>query len=269
MLQTLGCFKEAKLTKILKEPTADNVFVGKATDIDGLRCRLNLAKQRKQQYEVIAYLMPVSGALICLLMYGFYWLFGNGAVWASVGAFYLVLSLIFPLFPFGESVEREIEAIESELSHQLSGADAIEERAKRLFANHEIDLKKYYRQTLKHSKIIFLAGIMCICIGFAIIVATYYLVWHSGGLGELSEKIVASAFGLMSGILVNFIAVIYIRMFSNITDALTSFHQKLVVTNHLHFANFLVTKISDVEKRNDVLASIAKQISRVPDGGSK
>lgn len=79
-----------------------------------------------------------------------------------------------------------------------------------------------------------------------------------------NQKILVSVIGLASGVLANLIAAIYLQMFSRTINSLSEFHKKLVATNHLHFSNFLLTKISDKNERNDVLATLAILIASGP-----
>lgn len=254
--------------KIFRDEVEDNFQEKEEENIESLRSQLHLAKRQMAFFEMLNRAVPISGVIIFIVMVIVYWSSdARNTSWLAIGLFYLTVASASSLFPLGTTFESEIEALETEISLSVSGAAAIELRSERLFKNHEIDLKKYYRQSLNHSNVIFLAGIVCILAGFGIIAATYFVVWNQdSNIKSFDEKVLATIFGLVSGILVNFIAVIYIRMFSETTKALTSFHQKLVSTNHLHFANFLTTKIDNIDKRDDVIALIVSQISNVENG---
>ena len=78
---------------------------------------------------------------------------------------------------------------------------------------------------------------------------------------SFNEKILTAIVGLVSGILTNFVAAIYLKMFAETISTLSGFHRKLVTTNHLHFANFLLAKISDVSKRDESYARLATLIA--------
>jgi len=232
--------------------------------VDYLRRERHIAKQKQKFYATLNRSVPISGIIIFVIMMLVYWFDGaRHIVWLVLGLFYLAVALVTPLFPLGASITEEIDAIENEIGLLASGAEVIEQRAERLFKNHEIDLRKYYRQTLKHGNVIFLAGLICILLGFVIIGATYYIVWYSDKITGTPEKTIASAFGLISGIMINFVAAIYIKMFSQTASSLTAFHQKLVTTHHLHFANYLSTKISEPDKRDEVISSVVINLSNI------
>ncbi len=242
-------------------PDLENSITQSKTNLDSLRSQLNIASSKKAYYQKLNRAVPLSGIFIFLLMMISYSLW-DSKIMLAIGLFYLIVALISPLFPLGNSIIEEVEALENEIGLEASGAEAIELRAERLFKNHEIDLKKYYRQTLTQSNIIFLAGLICILLGFAIIGGTYYFVWITDRVPDQDAKIIASVFGFISGVMVNFVAVIYIKMFAETTKSLTTFHEKLVTTHHLHFANYLVTKISDTGKREDTISTLATNLSK-------
>lgn len=234
-----------------------------SSSVDDLRRELHIVKQRQHFYAMLNRSVPISGIIIFAVMMLVYWFDDTRhLIWIVLGVFYLAVALISPLFPLGAAIAEEVEALENEIGLQASGAEIIEQRAERLFKNHEIDLRKYYRQTLRHGNVIFLAGLICIFLGFSIIAATYYIVWYSGSVTGTTEKSIASAFGLISGVMVNFVAAIYIKMFSETAKSLATFHQKLVTTHHLHFANYLAAKISDAAKRDEVMSIVATNLSK-------
>jgi small-conductance mechanosensitive channel len=138
-----------------------------------------------------------------------------------------------------------------------------EKRAEKLFKGHQIEVQKYYDQNLRHNAWIFFAGLVCIVLGFVIIGGTIYLVFikplSSPGIG-LDEKIVAACLGAVGGILSNFIAFVYLNMFSKTLSSLTKSHNRLVATHYLHIGNFLVSKIENVGLREKTLAAIASKL---------
>jgi hypothetical protein len=176
----------------------------------------------------------------------------------------LAYGFLFLLFSFlhpARELEIEIRDIENELD-LLSIADtSIEQRAEKLFKLHQFELKKYYDQTLRHSAWIFVVGLVCIVLGFTIIGITLYLVVSNFPVKELSEKIVLASLGAIGGVLSNFIAVIYLKMYSETIKSLTEFHNRLVLTHHLHFGNFLTAKIADQTLREKTLAEIASNLA--------
>jgi len=134
---------------------------------------------------------------------------------------------------------------------------SVQQRAEKLFKINSNELKRYYDQTLRHSSGIFWLGIVAILGGLSIMFYTIHLVIgqarHTNN--PLQEKIIVAALGSLGAILINFIAVIYLKMYSSIREAMTVFHNRLVLTNHLHFANLLGAQITDVRLRESTLAA--------------
>jgi hypothetical protein len=103
--------------------------------------------------------------------------------------------------------------------------------------------------------VIFAIGVLCIGGGFGIIIAAGLLIWL--GNAELSEQIVLAALGAVGGILGNFVAVMYLNMFKETIKSIGAFHDRLVFTNHLHFANVVAAKVTNDDERNKVLVEMA------------
>lgn len=174
------------------------------------------------------------------------------------GLGFLIISYIFP----SSETAIKIQDIENELDLLSISEASIEQRAEKLFKLHQFELKKYYDQTLRQSSWIFVGGFACIVIGFTIIGITFYLVFSNSSSKELSEKIILASLGAIGAILSNFIAIIYIKMYSNTVNSLTEFHNRLVMTHHLHFVNFVISKIKDQTLREKTIAEIATNIAK-------
>jgi hypothetical protein len=152
---------------------------------------------------------------------------GETAGWLYASIFYLVVAIALPILNFGEAGRAEIETLETEIILRVTGAEAVEQRAERSFKSHEIGLRRYYQQTLRHSNVIFFTGVGCIAIGFGIIGYCLYVFSLQSNTLEDSERLILAGFGVASGVLINFIAVIYLKIFSEAVRSLNSFHGKL------------------------------------------
>ena len=84
---------------------------------------------------------------------------------------------------------------------------------------------------------------------------------------DITVKFIIAGLGAIAGILANFIAVIYLKMHSETLKSLTEFDNRLVVTHHLHFANFLAAKVTTPEAREKVWATMAESITKGNSGG--
>src|SRR5439155_5698562 len=114
---------------------------------------------------------------------------------AGYGAAFLVLPLLRSSRPY----DTDILALESELDLLETTEVAPEQRAEKLFKHHQYELQKYYDQTLRHSKWIFVVGVFCIFVGFATIAATFWLVVSLKGDKAFPEKVLVSVLGAVGG----------------------------------------------------------------------
>ncbi len=231
-------------------------------EIDRLRQDIEIIKRKKYFFDNLRKMVPITGIIVFLVLTILYIYFDHKyPLILIIGIFYLVIAIIFPLVDLGKSIELEIDALQSEISLKSVGVDAIQERAERLFKAHEIDLKKYYNLALKQNNSIFIVGLVCIMIGFVFIGFTIYIIFWSAKILPFHLQILIGILGALSGILTNFIAIVYLKMFSETLGSFTTFHNKLVATNHLHFTNFLVSKIEDINMRNETIKLICERIS--------
>jgi hypothetical protein len=79
---------------------------------------------------------------------------------------------------------------------------------------------------------------------------------------NLGDKIVVASLGVLAGVLSNFVAAIYLKMYGGAVTSMTTFHDRLVATHYLHFGNFLVAKIDDVRTREETLARMAESLAK-------
>jgi len=84
-------------------------------------------------------------------------------------------------------------------------------------------------------------GVLCLVLGFVIIAITYYLVIN--GQFGVSTKTIIGVLGGVAGLLSNFVAVMYVKMYTEAIKSLIAFHNRLVETHHMHYGAFLAAKI--------------------------
>ncbi|HEV2857154.1 MAG TPA: hypothetical protein VGW80_01990 [Solirubrobacterales bacterium] len=133
-------------------------------------------------------------------------------------------------------------------------------RPERLFREHTFELKRYYDQTLSQGRTIYFVGLGCLLLGFAVIGASLWLVIE-GGRNDSEEKVIVGVLGALAGILADYIAVVYLKMFSETIRAVADFHRRFVVTHHLHFGNVLASMIEKSELREQTLATMAQRLT--------
>lgn len=223
-----------------------------------LREEIRRLRRRRDKVARLIRLYVILGLLLTIGSVVAYLITRRSESW--IGAAYGAMFLTVPLIRSSRSYDTDILTLESELDLLESTTTSPDQRAERLFKHHQYELKQYYDQTLGHSKWIFFIGVLCIFVGFGIIAATFALVVIPGVSANLSEKILVASLGGVGGILANFIAVIYLKMFSETVKTVAEFHNRLVSTHNLYFANFMATKVAEEKARDSVVSAIAQGI---------
>jgi hypothetical protein len=233
--------------------------------LESLNERLNYAKKRRHSRTQtdtlgsgVGLLLIAVGIAIMVARLGVPKWYGPTAVIA--GSLYLTIPLLTG--GYRSYWDNDIQQIESEIELLELTDQSIEQRSYRLFKLHQIELKRYYDQTLSQSRIIFIVGIGCIVAGLSVVGATIFVLSTSMNEGTLGQQVIIGSVGAVGGILANFVAAIYLRMYGQTVQSLALFHNRLVITHHLHFANFLASKIDDDTLREHTLGIMASAISQ-------
>jgi len=192
----------------------------------------------------------IGGALVGFTLLGL-----TGGLMLGVG--FAVIAVL----NYSRLSDRQQETRELRDQHDLHDLldEERERRAQKQFQVHSHQLRRYYEQALRQRGVIFSIGVLCIGAGFGIIISAGLLIWLSDA--ELSEQIVVASLGAVGGILGNFVAVMYLNMFKETIKSIGAFHDRLVFTNHLHFANVLAAKVTDDTMRDGVLAEMAQAMA--------
>ncbi len=258
-----------RITRLLLEPFAflfgtrnsdETVGAPKAGEprADFLRDEIRRLRRRRARTSHFARVYLTMGTLLLAGSLAYFFVTGKNEAWFV--AAYAIPLIVTPLLRSSRSFDTDILALESELDLVEATAITSEQRAEKLFKNHQYELQKYYDQTLRHSKWIFAVGVACILLGFVTIGVTFFVVVRPPVATTIEEKILVGAIGAAGSILANFIAVIYLRMFSEILKSVTDFHNRLVATHNLYFANFMATKVGD-GARDGIVSEIARNVT--------
>ena len=241
----------------------NNTFKRKKEFLERQLERLN--KEREEFTKKRRYYLSVALALLFLafIVYvGFLKIFLQrevGIFLALVIIFYSVILFSKAIQYYPQDIEQKIFEIQNEIDLLSIDDTSLEERAEKLFRLHQLELKKYYDQTLNHSRLIFIVGIVSIFAGFLFIGVAFYLIFRAP-LNGFSEKVLVGVLGSIGAVLSNFVAVIFVKMYSETIKSLTEFHNRLVITHYLHFGNFLVAKIKDSKLREETISKLAENI---------
>ncbi|MBY9079532.1 TRADD-N-associated membrane domain-containing protein [Paenibacillus sp. CGMCC 1.18879] len=171
--------------------------------------------------------------------------------------------LLFPILIFLNSstqVNNRIFEVKSEMDLLNIGTEALEKRAEKQLRVHQGEVKRYYDQSLSHSKWIFVAGLVSLLAGMIIVIVTITLIVNSS---ERDNNLIIALTGGTTGILTNFVGVVFLKMYSETVRSLNIFHNRLVTTHHLHFSNFLISKIYDRDLREQTWAKLALSLTEI------
>lgn len=127
-------------------------------------------------------------------------------------------------------------------------------RAEKMFRMNQKELMRYYDMNLAQTKFLSGLGIIMIIFGISIVVASLYM------YKSLDSDRVILFVGSLSGIVVDFIGAIFIKMYTKNIEAAVKFHAKFAESNNLLLANSIANKIDDDKTREDTLSEISKSI---------
>lgn len=218
-----------------------------------MRLRVRRMGLRTFIFSLMAAALAVAAMVLLLLGHPIW-----GSVSGSLATGFALVAL--QLKHWALTLQADTRESQTELDlRELLNID--EKRAHKLFELNGIELKRYYDQALQQRRVVFGIGVLCLVAGFASIAGALFVVFRAEG--STDQKIIAASLGAVSGILANFVAVIYLKMFTAIVTSMVEFHTRLVATHHAHFGNVLAARIADPVKRDAALAEIALSLGKI------
>lgn len=172
-------------------------------------------------------------------------------------AFICFMVSISCIFDYNESkkmkkLEEDARKEEKEFSEIDPEKRAL--RAEKMFRMNQKELMRYYDMNLAQTKFLSGLGIMMIIFGILIVAASLYMY-----MSLESDKILLFV-GSLSGIIVDFIGAVFIKMYTKNIEAAVKFHEKFAESNNLLLANSIANKIEDDKIRESTLSEISKNI---------
>ena len=128
-------------------------------------------------------------------------------------------------------------------------------RAEKMFRMNQKELMRYYDMNLAQTKFLSGLGIMMIIFGILIVTASLYM------YTSLESNKVLLLVGSLSGIVVDFIGAIFIKMYTKNIEAAVKFHAKFAESNNLLLANSIANKIDNDKIRENTLSEMSKNIT--------
>ena len=151
-----------------------------------------------------------------------------------------------------EKLDEDARREEKEFSEIAPEKRAL--RAEKMFRMNQKELMRYYDMNLAQTKFLSGLGIMMIIFGILIVAASLYM------YTSLDADKILLLVGSLSGIVVDFIGAIFIKMYTKNIEAAVKFHAKFAESNNLLLANSIANKIEDDKIREATLSEISKSI---------
>ena len=151
-----------------------------------------------------------------------------------------------------EKLEEEAREDEKEFSEIDPDKRAL--RAEKLFKINQKELMRYYDMNLAQTKFLSALGIMMIIFGILIVASSLIAYAYTD-----ADRMLLLV-GNVSGLIVDFVGAIFIRMYTQNVEAAVKFHAKFAESNNLLLANSIANKIENAELREQTLSDIAKDI---------
>jgi len=181
----------------------------------------------------------------------------------GAGLLYSTLILVAAAVISPRRFELDAKDIEDEIDLRQMKSASLEQKAHKLLRIQQSQLTRYLDVILQQSRGIFVVGIAAMLVGVGVVVFT---IWQTKSMGpdvDNWQKAIVAVVGSVGAILTNYIAAIYLKMFSDIGGAIQKSVGSLSQSNNINFANVLAANITSEDARNETLKEIAVGISKV------
>lgn len=213
----------------------------------------------------------IFGGLVCCIIfvfitYGLYNAFFEFPIGRIIvylcGFFTFIIFLVTVSCFFDLKEAKRIEKLEEDARREEIEFSAIDTnkralRAEKLFKMNQKELMRYYDMNIAQTKFLSNLGIAMIICGIIIIVISCFTYM------SLKFDMLILVVGNISGIIVDFLGAIFIKMYTQNLEAAIKFHSKFVDSNNLLLANSIANKIENEELREKTLSDISREIIAV------
>lgn len=221
-------------------------------------------EQKKSQKDINGLIgCLVLGLFFTFVSYQIYHRFSGspiGRILVYIVGFFAFLCLMVAVSCFFDYKEsKRIEKLEEDARREeREFAEIAPEKralkAEKMFRMNQKELMRYYDMNLAQTKFLSGLGIIMIIFGILIVAASLYMYM------SLDADKVLLFVGSLSGIIVDFIGAIFIKMYTKNVEAAVKFHAKFAESNNLLLANSIANKIEDDRIRESTLSEISKNI---------
>ena len=205
----------------------------------------------------------VFGILLIFLVYQIYnkiFDFPIGQILVYIIGFLVFICFMVSVSSFFDLKEsKKMEKLEEEARREEKEFSEIDPekralRAEKMFRINQKELMRYYDMNLAQTKFLSGLGIIMVIFGILIVGVTLYMYTSFE-----TDKILLVV-GSLSGIAVDFIGAIFIRMYTKNIEAAVKFHAKFAESNNLLLANSIANKIENDKIRENTLSDISRNI---------
>jgi hypothetical protein len=171
-----------------------------------------------------------------------------------------------------KAAKREVRELEDELDlHRISSVSR-EQKAHKLLRIQQSQLSVFFDLIFQQSRGIFWVGVSSLGLGFVIIGAT---MWYVGtdlqtrdpaNMTPVYDKAIVAVIGAIGAILTNYVATIYLKMFSEIIQTVNHSVNSMTASTHLNFANVLISNIDDQALRDSSLKELSAGLKPTSSG---
>ena len=229
-------------------------------NINNSECKVQKKSERDKNGIIGGIFATVVLGFFTYLVYNKIFDFPIGKILVYILGFLTVLCLAVSIscyFDFKESkkmekLDEDARVEEKEFSEIGSEKRAL--KAEKMFRMNQKELMRYYDMNLAQTKFLSGLGIMMIIFGILLVAASLYIY-----ISLDADKILLLV-GSLSGIVVDFIGAIFIKMYTKNIEAAVKFHAKFAESNNLLLANSIANKIENEKLRENTLSEISKNI---------
>ena len=228
---------------------------------ESVRGKDSKQSETKKAMNSLQAAIVVTGILIVIaaLVYKFYEFFIIKIIFWFIVVLAVLFGSLIISFYLDLKTARKVEKLEAETEKEEQEFAEIDFnkralRAEKMFKMNQKELMRYYDMNLAQTKFLSVLGIVMIILGILIVVASLVMYMFTD-----ADKILLFV-GNVSGILIDFVGAVFIRMYTQNVEAAVRFHAKFAESNNLLLANSIANKIDNEELREETLAEIAKDI---------
>lgn len=222
--------------------------------------KIELKSKKDRDGVIVGFVFGIILVFLAHQIYVKFYEFPIGQILVYIIGFIALICFVGAIccfFDFKES--KKLERLDEDARREEKEFSEIdpekrELRAEKMFRMNQKELMRYYDMNLTQTKFLSALGIMMIMFGMLIVVASIYMYM------SLDADKALLFVGSLSGIAVDFIGAVFIKMYTKNIKAAVKFHAKFAESNNFLLANSIANKIEDDRIREETLSEIAKRI---------